>query len=487
MRVDNNKRPLAVLVTQLLLIIIATLMALSIIALLIRAGTAFIGSVANWINIGFMLFFLVTLWGLTKRKTYGKWLGLLFLTSLWILILWLQKASKTVPWIYYEQYDLTKFIGAVIIQGLSNGLFLYLIVSFLLSPKIADFFRSDSKIISDDESTRVTGNDGKEETETTISWEATGLIVSLIFLITWYILFFERSFSAQHKLSTSFRPVFQPEADNVAGVLILIFPFVVASTTFFFVRYVILRKRRNAPTLNELLADRSAEAPVLYLRSFCDDAKAAKVMGWTTEEDQLAIVFNKIGPFIAIGRPGEELPELGAARIYVGDDEWQDTITDLMSKAHLVVLRIGETPGFWWEVKRAIQLVNPERLLLLVPRDKKMYEGFRQKANEYFPHPLPKYERGISHLGRLKGIIFFRPDWTAHLIKFQMNFRELNLNAPIVPRLSKALLPIFIQLEVNWEPPRGNLIPKKAILLCFLFLLALLMFIAPLLLFTSFK
>jgi hypothetical protein len=49
-----------------------------------------------------------------------------------------------------------------------------------------------------------------------------------------------------------------------------------------------------------------------------------------TEEEQLAMVMNEIGPFIAIGRPGEQWPELGAARMYVGDDEWQATINNLI-------------------------------------------------------------------------------------------------------------------------------------------------------------
>jgi hypothetical protein len=50
---------------------------------------------------------------------------------------------------------------------------------------------------------------------------------------------------------------------------------------------------------------------------------------------------SKIGPFVAIGRPGERLPQLGAIRLYVADPEWQEMVTRLMSEAALVVLRAG--------------------------------------------------------------------------------------------------------------------------------------------------
>ena len=103
------------------------------------------------------------------------------------------------------------------------------------------------------------------------------------------------------------------------------------------------RKHRTV-TVQEWTA-RVTRPPVLYLRSFQDDTTAAAYtkgsgmlslllpfasrMTTLTEEEQLAMVMNEIGPFIAIGRPGEQWPELGAARMYVGDDEWQATINNL--------------------------------------------------------------------------------------------------------------------------------------------------------------
>ena len=37
-------------------------------------------------------------------------------------------------------------------------------------------------------------------------------------------------------------------------------------------------------------------------------------------EQELAVLMGRLGPVVAIGKPGERLPELGAARLYVADD-----------------------------------------------------------------------------------------------------------------------------------------------------------------------
>ena len=68
--------------------------------------------------------------------------------------------------------------------------------------------------------------------------------------------------------------------------------------------------------------------PVVYLRSFQDDGRSPvggvagiflKVGSWFFPigfEQALAAIMNRVGPFVAVGRPGERLPELGANRFY---------------------------------------------------------------------------------------------------------------------------------------------------------------------------
>ena len=93
----------------------------------------------------------------------------------------------------------------------------------------------------------------------------------------------------------------------------------------------------------ERLLQEDGRAPVVYIRSFKSDDRIASRFAWTAAfsiEQELAGIMSRVGPVVAIGRPGEPLPQLGAARLYVGDDEWRGTITNLimdgMARAPLV-------------------------------------------------------------------------------------------------------------------------------------------------------
>jgi len=210
------------------------------------------------------------------------------------------------------------------------------------------------------------------------------------------------------------------------------------SLLFFLAVKCFNRGKKYQVVTAQALTAHDTRPPVLYLRSFQDDPIAASSTlapvirallplpshTVVTEEEQLAMVMNEIGPFIAIGKPGEPLPELGAARLYVGDDEWQATIATLMARAQLVILRAGETAGFWWEVQRATQAVKPERLVFLIPYSKAQYEVFRQRAQVYLPCPLPAYSGKPAPFGSLRGILYFEPNWTPHFLVFKIPYRR---------------------------------------------------------------
>jgi hypothetical protein len=119
--------------------------------------------------------------------------------------------------------------------------------------------------------------------------------------------------------------------------------------------------------------------PVLYLRSFhVDDqilvntgsrarnlADHVHYTASVSPEQEMAFIMEGLGPLIAIGKPGEPLPELGAARLYVGNDEWRATVARLMTDAALVVIRAGETANLWWEIEEAMTRCSPERVVIL--------------------------------------------------------------------------------------------------------------------------
>ncbi|MEO7114671.1 MAG: TM2 domain-containing protein [Caldimonas sp.] len=119
-------------------------------------------------------------------------------------------------------------------------------------------------------------------------------------------------------------------------------------------------------------------APVLYLRSFADDGDAligetskwlrlgARIAMPVTPEQEMADLLDAVGPVVAIGKPGEPLPELGAARLYVSNEQWQAKVQELMQKARLVVLRLGSSPGLIWEIEQVLAHLPRQRLVFAV-------------------------------------------------------------------------------------------------------------------------
>jgi hypothetical protein len=189
--------------------------------------------------------------------------------------------------------------------------------------------------------------------------------------------------------------------------------------------------------------------PVLYLRSFSTD-----VWLWDSWRDLLVTVFTgmrdtaerslsravrDIGPLVAIGKPGDHIPPLGAARLYVDHDRWQDVVKTLAAEAGLVILRIGRTEGFWWELGHLVVTADPCRVLIfLPPRDRReLYPEFRTKAADVMPHPLPADPGRTLFLG-------FRQDWEPYLVdpdgpSGQARFRRWVLHAYLAPAAGEAL------------------------------------------------
>jgi hypothetical protein len=162
---------------------------------------------------------------------------------------------------------------------------------------------------------------------------------------------------------------------------------------------------------------RNRRRPVLYLRSFgADVGLFSGVCELLTQlffnvrfdhpERALARALKGIGPLVAIGRPGEPLPPLGAARLYVRDD-WQRVVAGLAQASELVIFRIGRTPGFWWEVQHVLSACDPRRVLIYLPKKDRstVYSAFRERSAAIFPQPLPHSTGQALFLG-------FDADWT---------------------------------------------------------------------------
>lgn len=213
---------------------------------------------------------------------------------------------------------------------------------------------------------------------------------------------------------------------------------------------------------NKVLSE-DKRPPVVYLRSFKDDKKAStpiRQLDWPvffTEEEYLVDVLNDFGPCVAIGQPGEKIPDLGAARMYLDDNEWQDKVRELLAASSLVVLRAGDTQNFFWEVEQSAKNVKPKNIIILIPRVKKTFDQFRLRANQYFPKPLPENigdPGAFSGIASLYGYIYFDEDWTSHFIKFEFRipYWQRRMADPVQYIIRDSFAPVYER--------SGMLVPK---------------------------
>jgi hypothetical protein len=213
-------------------------------------------------------------------------------------------------------------------------------------------------------------------------------------------------------------------------------------------------------------------SPVLYLRSFKDDVRAAQpvahvavagamIAGIITEEEVLVKALSGIGPVVAVGKPGEELPELGARRIYLRNEQWQERVTELMRESALVVLRPGQTSGVWWEISQAMTHVRPERCLLVLPFDGTQYAAFVQEFKTICGKTLPVYkvDRPLKD-GRINAFVYFDPDGSPTFAGVNAKLADgVFGEGRLVLHFSEALRPVFVRCGVGWRPPRTSARP----------------------------
>jgi len=149
--------------------------------------------------------------------------------------------------------------------------------------------------------------------------------------------------------------------------------------------------------------------PILYLRPFSADVEIdsnpVPFLWVRTPEKRLVNLFrNRLRcPVAAVADPSEEQGSLGALRVWIHHDVWQDKVREFMRRAPLVILAVGETAGSLWELQEAIRLVDPRRLLIMLP-NRKDRDGVAETLNRFLPKP-------IRTLWRKTRLLAFDADW----------------------------------------------------------------------------
>jgi len=215
-------------------------------------------------------------------------------------------------------------------------------------------------------------------------------------------------------------------------------------------------RRRDASVLGADAIGSLERSPVLYLRSFDDDPAAASLTGVLTEEEYLAIVLGQIGPFVAVGRPGEFKPHAGASRVYLEHQSWQPRVEAALRGARLVVIRTGRTTGLDWEVERAVRVLTPERLVLLVD-DRRELAALLNRISLVHPQVRASMRMGWRSVGSVKGFIVFDDAWQASRLRIRgpglLVFCDPQGGTFNVAKLGRTLQPVFRRLNLRWQRP----------------------------------
>lgn len=141
------------------------------------------------------------------------------------------------------------------------------------------------------------------------------------------------------------------------------------------------RRLRAARSLASRRRLRRLGAPeVLYLRSFVDDGLRVRSerrsrtglerwLPWPSErfEDVLLRGFERMGPVIAIGRPGTDQTELGAARDLVIGADWLSAVRAEMDSVAFIVVVLGPGEGLRTELLTLCERERLDRVCVVVP------------------------------------------------------------------------------------------------------------------------
>ncbi len=191
-----------------------------------------------------------------------------------------------------------------------------------------------------------------------------------------------------------------------------------AAVLFVAVHLFAYARRLRAPGAVEVVRT-DGRAPVLLLRAFQDDRAEVENapplldwrrvwarVGWSRAqsfEELIGGLFDRCGPVVAIGRPGEPVPPLGAARFWIGDEHWQSAVRQLLASGQRIVMLMGRLDGragLTWEAQQVFALPHPQKLVLLMPpvdeeEARARWDGYRALSGGR----LPEYQGGELAVG----------------------------------------------------------------------------------------
>jgi hypothetical protein len=222
---------------------------------------------------------------------------------------------------------------------------------------------------------------------------------------------------------------------GTGGVLLVLASIIIpALTGSGFLLLIWARKYFQVDANSLLAADR--RSPILFLRSFGDDEK--QIYRWPVMaflafslEARLYYHFARFGPFVAIGSSKETVPMVGAARVFLSDDEWQQWVLSWIGDAKLIIMYSGTTHWVNWELRQVVKNECATRLILMIPeirallwaRKEEISARVEQVREGFSGTPWEEELLSVNDFARLRAMLF-RPDGSMVMVKSRSKSRD---------------------------------------------------------------
>ncbi|MEZ5996848.1 MAG: hypothetical protein R3C25_13965 [Hyphomonadaceae bacterium] len=163
----------------------------------------------------------------------------------------------------------------------------------------------------------------------------------------------------------------------------------------------------------------TSDSFVLYLRSFAIDGKlseidvadlplSGRVGNWKgvafeaskelSFENQLFARLREARSDLVLVSVGRDFGQYGIGRVESSDHTWRDDVSELLTKASLIILVVGNTAGTMWEIKRVIELGLLKKTVFVAP-PAAMLKGVSQLDQLEFERDYQSATAAIRLLG----------------------------------------------------------------------------------------
>lgn len=167
--------------------------------------------------------------------------------------------------------------------------------------------------------------------------------------------------------------------------------------------------------------------PLLYLRSFSYESvdkssakpedRLSQLYEKENDDEVLALALRDVGPLIAIGKPSDKIPPLGALRLYFEDEEWQEQVERLISISRFAIIQAGYTEGTDWEIQRCRNLLPPEKVIFSFLSWLKFDRESRQLEYDLLAIQIKRiYGRALPEKIGNASFLYFDKEWNPHLV-----------------------------------------------------------------------